>query len=328
MSANDPSTPPIDLAFMRPGGADGTIAEPTFSGALSFMRRRYSKDVAAADVAVVGVPFDLATTGRPGSRYGPRGVRLGSAMIAWDAVYGWPFDPLAILDVVDFGDIAVDYGSPIEVVENIEAQFTTIHAQDTATLMLGGDHFCSYPVLRSLAKHVGQPLALVHFDAHSDTWPAKEGQVDHGTMFWRAVQEGIVDPARSVQVGIRTNNADTLGFTVIDAGEAEGLSGTAIAERIRAVVGTSPAYLTFDIDALDPAFAPGTGTPVPGGLSTAKALAVLRGLGGIDLRSADVVEVAPAYDSADVTSLAAATIALHCLAILADAKRAGLGTKA
>lgn len=325
MSDSEHPQQPVDLAFTRPGGPDGTIAEPTFSGALSFMRRRYSKDVAQADVAVVGIPFDLATTGRPGSRYGPRGVRLGSSMIAWDAVYGWSFDPLTVLDVVDFGDIAIDYGSPIEVVGNIEAQFAAIHAQDTATLMLGGDHFCTYPVLRSLAKQLGQPLSLVHFDAHSDTWPARDGQVDHGTMFWRAVQEEIVDPARSVQLGIRTNNADTLGFSVMDAGEVDALSATEIAERVRAIVGDRPVYLTFDIDALDPAFAPGTGTPVPGGLSSAKALAILRGLAGIDLRSADVVEVAPAYDSGDVTSLVAATIALHCLAIMADAKRAGLG---
>lgn len=318
---SDPAQP-VDLAFTRTGGADGTIAEPTFSGALSFMRRRYSKDVAGADVAVVGIPFDLATTGRPGSRYGPRGVRLGSSMIAWDALYGWSFDPLAVLDVVDFGDLALGYGSPYEIVGDIEAQFAAIHADDTATLMLGGDHFCTYPVLRSLAKRLGKPLALIHFDAHSDTWPAQEGQVDHGTMFWRAVQEGIIDPARSVQLGIRTNNADTLGIATIDACEADGLSGAEIAARVHRIVGDAAAYLTFDIDALDPAFAPGTGTPVPGGLSTAKAFAILRGLAGIDVRSADVVEVAPAYDTSDVTSLAAATIALHCLALMAHRKSA------
>lgn len=308
---------PTDLAFTRKGGADGTIVEPTFSGALSFMRRRYSKDVAAADVAVVGIPFDLATTGRPGSRYGPRAVRLGSSMIAWDTVYGWSFDPFDRLDVIDFGDIAIPYGSPIEVVDKIEGEFSAIHSQDTATLMLGGDHFCTYPVLRSLAKRLEQPLALIHFDAHSDTWPAHEGQVDHGTMFWRCVQEGIIDPLCSVQIGIRTNNADTLGFTVIDASEVETLTATDIAARVRNVVGDRPAYLTFDIDALDPAFAPGTGTPVAGGLTSAKAFMILRGLEGINLRSADVVEVAPAYDHAEVTSLAAATIALHCLALMA-----------
>lgn len=308
---------PVDLAFTRPGGADGTIAEPTFSGALSFMRRRYSKEVAKADVAVVGIPFDLATTGRPGARYGPRGVRHGSAMIAWDAVWGWDFDPFTRLDVVDFGDIAVEYGAPIAVVEDIQAQFAAIHRHGTATLMLGGDHFCTYPVLRSLAAELGEPLSLIHFDAHSDTWPAKEGQVDHGTMFWRAAQEGLVDPARSIQLGIRTNNRDMLGFTVLTAEQVEETGAEDIAARVKEIVGERPAYLTFDIDFLDPAYAPGTGTPVAGGISTAKAFAILRRLAGIDLRGADVVEVAPAYDAGDITALAGATVALHCLALMA-----------
>lgn len=314
---------PIDLAFTRPGGRDGTIAEPTFSGAMSFMRRRYSKEVSGADVAVVGVPFDIATTGRPGSRYGPRAVRQGSAMIAWDAVWGWDFDPFERLDVIDYGDLAIDYGSPVEVVGCIERQFAAIHTQGAATLMLGGDHFCTYPVIRSLAGQLGRPLSLIHFDAHSDTWPAKEGQVDHGTMFWRAAQEGVIDPARSIQLGIRTNNKDTLGFTVLGADAVDSMSAAEIGARVAEVVGDSPAYLTFDIDFLDPAFAPGTGTPVAGGISTIKAFSVLRALAGLDIRSADVVEVAPAYDSSDVTALAAATVGLHCLALMAACNRAG-----
>lgn len=318
MSGGDPTLLPTDLALTRTGGADGTVIEPTFSGALSFMRRRYTKDWSGADVAVLGILFDLATTGRPGSRYGPRAVRLGSAMIAWDRLFGWDFDPFDRLDVVDCGDIAVGYGAPLAVVGQIAARFAPIHAAGTATLMLGGDHFCTYPVLRSLREAAGEPLALIHFDAHSDTWPAAEGEVDHGTMFWRAAREGLVDPARSIQLGIRTNNPDTLGFTVLSAEEVEELGAEAVAARIRAVVGDSPAYLSFDIDALDPAFAPGTGTPVAGGLSSARAFAILRRLGGIDLRSADVVEVAPSYDHGDVTALAAATVALHCLAIMAS----------
>ena len=311
---------PVDLAFTRSGGRDRTIAEPTFSGAMSFMRRRYSKDVTGADVAVVGIPFDLATTGRPGSRYGPRAMREGSAMIAWDSVWGWDFDPFDRLNVVDFGDIAVEYGSPFEIVKMVEEQFRAIHDQDVATLMMGGDHFCSYPVIRSLAAKLGHPLSLVHFDAHTDTWPAKEGQVDHGTMFWRAVQEGIVDPATSIQLGIRTNNTDTLGFRILTAGDVDRLSATEIATQIRERVGSNPVYLTFDIDFLDPAFAPGTGTPVAGGASTIKAIEILRQLGGLNLKSADVVELAPAYDSANISALAAATIGLHCIAIMASNK--------
>ncbi|OGS57777.1 MAG: agmatinase [Erythrobacter sp. RIFCSPHIGHO2_12_FULL_63_10] len=317
------SGPPVDLALTREGGRDGTIAEPTFSGVMSFMRRRYAKDVTGADVAVVGVPFDIATTGRPGARYGPRAVRQGSAMIAWDAVWGWPFDPFERLDVVDYGDIAVDYGSPIEIVGCIESQFAAIHRQGVASLMLGGDHFCTYPVIRSLAVTLDRPLSLIHFDAHSDTWPAKEGQVDHGTMFWRAAQDGVIDPARSIQLGIRTNNADTLGFTVLTADDVDSMSAAEIGARVAQVVGDNPAYLTFDIDFLDPAFAPGTGTPVAGGIGTLKAFAILRALARIDVRSADVVEVAPAYDSSDVTALAGATAALHCLALMAARKPTG-----
>ena len=310
-------TQPVDLAFTRPGGRDGTIAEPTFSGAMSFMRRRYTKSLEGADVAVVGIPFDLATTGRPGARYGPRAVRTGSAMIAWDAVWGWPFDPFERLSVVDHGDIAVPYGTPSDVVRAIEQAFRPIHDAGVATLMVGGDHFCTYPVLRSLRASVGEPLALIHFDAHSDTWPGREHEIDHGTMFWHAVREGIIDPAHSIQLGIRTNNPDTLGFTVLTADDVDVMPAEIIAEAVRKVVGDRPAYLTFDIDFLDPAFAPGTGTPVAGGIGTAKALRILRALAGLDIRSADVVEVAPAYDTSDVTALAAATIAMNCVALIA-----------
>ncbi|WP_369026736.1 agmatinase [Qipengyuania sp. RANM35] len=315
--ADEHSKLPTDLAFTRRGGADGTVIEPTFSGAMSFMRRRYSKDLAGADVAVVGIPFDLATTGRPGSRYGPRSVRQGSAMIAWDAVWGWDFDPFERLAVVDYGDLSVPYGTPMQVADDLEREFAAIHAQDVRTLMLGGDHFCTWPVIRSLAAQVGEPLSLIHFDSHTDTWPAKDGEVDHGTMFYHAVKQDIVDPARSVQIGIRTNNRDTLGFNVLTAEDVESMSADEIAAHVKATVGDRPAYLTFDIDFIDPAFAPGTGTPVAGGPSTAKTFSILRRLGGLDIRGADVVEVAPAYDSGDITALAAATVALHCVALMA-----------
>ncbi|MCL4672114.1 MAG: arginase family protein, partial [Sphingomonadaceae bacterium] len=145
----------------------------------------------------------------------------------------------------------------------------------------------------------------------------REHEIDHGTMFWHAVREGIVDPAHSIQLGIRTNNADTLGLSVLNGDDVDVMPAEIIAEAVRKVVGDRPAYLTFDIDCLDPAFAPGTGTPVPGGLSSGKALRILRGLEGLDIRSADVVEVAPAYDHSDVTALAAATIALNCVALMA-----------
>jgi agmatinase len=184
-------------------------------------------------------------------------------------------------------------------------------------LTLGGDHFISYPLLKAHAKQHGA-LSLIHFDAHSDTWPDEEGaRIDHGTMFYHAAREGLVDPARSVQVGLRTTNDDVMGFQVLDAREVHRQSPEQIAERIRARVGEHPVYLTFDIDCLDPAFAPGTGTPVCGGLSSHQALEILRGLRGINLVGMDVVEVAPPYDSAEVTALAGATLAMEMICLYA-----------
>jgi agmatinase len=184
-------------------------------------------------------------------------------------------------------------------------------------LTLGGDHFISYPLLKAHAKQHGA-LSLIHFDAHSDTWPDEEGaRIDHGTMFYHAAREGLVDPARSVQVGLRTSNDDVMGFQVLDAREVHRSSPEQIAERIRARVGDHPVYLTFDIDCLDPAFAPGTGTPVPGGLSSHQAMAIMRGLKEIDFTGMDLVEVSPPYDHAETTSLAATAMMLEYLCIKA-----------
>lgn len=306
----------IDLAFTRKPGT-GTISEATYSGALSFARRRYTKNIKGCDVAVVGIPFDLATTSRPGARLGPRAVRSASAMIAWDRVFGWNFDPFDRLSVVDYGDALFDPGNPQNVPEELEAQFMEIHQQNVATLMLGGDHFSTYPVLKSLAQSIGEPISLIHFDAHSDTWEDDSPRIDHGTMFYHAVQQGLVDPERSVQIGIRTYNEKTHGFNIFSAEDVQELGPQEIAQRTREIVGARPVYLTFDIDCLDPSFAPGTGTPVIGGLTSMQAQQILRGLSGINIKSADVVEVAPAYDISEITALSAATIAMNCLALFA-----------
>ena len=311
----------IDLAFTRKTGKTGIQTEPTYSGALSFARRRYSKDLAGADVAVVGLPFDLATTSRPGSRYGPRGVRQASSMIAWDRIHGWDFDPFEKLSVIDYGDVLFDHGSPEAITATIENTFSHIHKTGVKTLMLGGDHFSTYPVLKSIAAQIGKPLSLIHFDAHSDTWSEDMKRVDHGTMFYHAAKEGLVDPAHSVQIGIRTYNPEDHGFNILSAEDVAEQGVAATVKQIRGIVGDNPAYLTFDIDCLDPSFAPGTGTPVIGGLTSMEAQQILRGLAGIDLVSADVVEVAPAYDTAEITSLAAATLAMNCLALFAASQR-------
>ncbi|MFN9528791.1 MAG: agmatinase [Pseudomonadaceae bacterium] len=301
----------------------GTAAEPTYAGITSFMRRRYSRDLTGVDLAISGVPFDTATTNRPGSRFGPRAIRAASIQSAWARHFPWEFDPFDLLACVDYGDCYFDHGTPQDTPALIEAHATRILEAGSALLTLGGDHFISYPLLKAHARKHGT-LALIHFDAHSDTWPDEEGKrIDHGTMFYHAAREGLIDPARSVQVGLRTTNDDVMGFQVLDACEVHRSTPEQIAERIRARVGEHPVYLTFDIDCLDPAFAPGTGTPVCGGLSSHQALEILRGLRGINLVGMDVVEVAPPYDNAEVTALAGATLAMEMICLYAARHKLG-----
>ncbi len=305
-----------DLAFTRTTPY-GTIAEPTYAGALSFMRRKFSKNLAGADVAVCGIPFDTSVSNRPGCRFGPRAIRQASAILSWDYAWGWAFDPFDNLAVVDFGDFIFDPGHPMNVPDELERQATAVLSQDVATLMLGGDHFCAYPMLKAHAKKHG-PLSLIQFDAHSDTWEDTTNRIDHGTMFCRAVKDGIINPQTSVQVGIRTNNANTRGLTTVTADWVRNNGPQATIKRILEVVGQNPCYISFDIDCLDPAYAPGTGTPVVGGLNTGETREILRGLAGINLKGMDLVEVAPAYDHAEITALAGATLALDLLCVYAS----------
>ena len=305
-----------DLAITRES-LYGMTEEPTYSGITSFLRRRYTRDLTGVDVAVTGVPYDLATTNRPGTRLGPRGIRAASTIMAWgDAVDGWNFDPFKDLAVVDVGDCNFDPGRPEQVPEAIYQHARGILNEDVALLSLGGDHFISYPLLRAHAEKHG-PLSLIHFDAHCDTWEDEEGRIDHGTMFYHAAKEGIVDAAHSVQVGMRTFNVDSHGYQVYDADWVHENGAKATIDVIKETVGNRPCYLTFDIDCLDPAFAPGTGTPVIGGLSTQQARKILRGLAGINIVGMDLVEVAPAYDVSEITALAGATLALDMLCLYA-----------
>ncbi|WP_439101312.1 agmatinase [Congregibacter sp.] len=306
-----------DLAFTRKDDR-GTVVEPSYGGATSFMRRRYTRDLANIDVAVVGVPYDLATTNRSGTRLGPRAIRSISSNLSWEtAVNGWGYDPFDRISVVDYGDFGFDPGLPAEIPAVLESQAREILKSDTAILALGGDHFITYPLLKACAEKHG-PLSLIHFDAHSDTWEDDAGRIDHGTMFWHAAQDGTVDPGRSIQLGMRTHNPDTHGYNVYDADWVHDHTASEAIAKIRETVGDNPCYLTFDIDCLDPSFAPGTGTPVVGGLSTQQALRILRGLGGLNIVGMDLVEVAPAYDVSEVTALAGATLALNMLCIYAE----------
>ncbi len=300
-------------------------AETTYAGALSFLRRKYSRDLTGVDVAITGIPLDSATTNRPGARFGPRALRAASANLAWERPYGADLHPLKELALVDYGDCFFDFGRPHTIPEAIESHIAQIITSGAAALSLGGDHFITYPILK--AHHtIHGPLSLIHFDAHSDTWNDEGGEdrVDHGTMFYHATKQGLVDPARSAQVGLRTHNDDTLGFNIMDAPWVHREGPDAVAREIRRLVGNHPAYITFDIDCLDPSFAPGTGTPVCGGLSSHQALHILRHLRGINLVGMDVVEVAPAYDVGEITALAGANLAYEMLHLFAHAKAAKL----
>jgi len=296
----------------------GTTPEPTYGGVLSFMRRKFTRDMSGVDVAVTGVPLDTATTNRPGARFGPRAIRAASTIMAWEKPYGMEFDPFERLAVVDCGDCFFDHGKPVSTPQLIEDHAFRIIDQGPALLALGGDHFVAYPLLRAHVRKHGGPLSLLHFDAHSDTWPDTNDRIDHGTMFWWAARNGFVDPAASVQIGIRTTNRDTLGFHVIDAPTVHDSGIEAVIREARDVLADRPVYLSFDIDCLDPSCAPGTGTPVCGGLTTHQAMAILRGLRGIDVIGMDVVEVAPAYDVGEITALAAAHVAMEMLYLYAS----------
>jgi agmatinase len=313
MSSEHKPGRPTDNAFLGP--LKGGSLEAAYAGALSFMRRRYTRDLAGVDVAVWGVPLDTAVSNRPGARFGPQAIRRASAILCGDPQYPFARDPFEALAVIDYGDCAFDYGRHAEIPGAIRAQAAAIVEQDVHLVSLGGDHFITWPLLQAHAAKHG-PLALVQFDAHQDTWDDDGDRLDHGTFVARAVKAGLIEPARSIQIGIRTHAPEDCGLEILDGYAFQELGVRATIDRIRARVGGGPAYLSLDIDCLDPAFAPGTGTPVAGGLSSAQALMVLRGLGAIDWRGMDVVEVAPAYDHADVTAIAAAAVVQHYLGLL------------
>lgn len=309
-----------DFAFTSPSPI-GAASEPTFAGALSFMRRRYSRNLENIDVAILGIPFDAATSNRPGTRFGPQGVRRASAILCEAPHYPFGFDIFEHLSVIDYGDCLFDYGRGPEIPNAIYKTAKTILDAGSHLFSIGGDHFVSYPLLKAHAEKHG-PVALIQFDAHQDTWDDDDDRIDHGTMFTRAIKQGLVDVNHSIQIGIRTHANETYGIEIIDAQEMHRLTDVEIAKRIYDRVQGKKAYLTFDIDCLDPAFAPGTGTPVCGGLTSAKAIDILCHLKNIAFIGGDVVEVSPPYDHADITSLAGATIGQIYLGLLAQRKHA------
>ena len=269
-----------------------------------------------ADVAITGVPFDIATSGRSGSRFGPQAIRNISTQLDWEHCrYPWDFCLKDKLKIMDCGDLVYSFGDAKSMAAALEAHTLKLLESGKTCLTFGGDHFITLPLLRAHYKHFcknGEKLSLLHFDAPSDTY-SNGSDADHGTMFYHAPMEGLIDPNRSVQLGIRTEYDKSLGFNVIHGAMANDLSVDEIVASIEKTVGDNKVYLTFDIDCLDPAYSPGTGTPVCGGLSTDKILKIIRKLTKLNIVGYDVVEVAPVYDHAEITALAAATLATDML---------------
>jgi agmatinase len=290
---------------------------PTFAASPSFLSVSRTNHDAAFVVA--GIPLDIGTTNRAGARDGPQAIRRASRMLTdGDHPTFW-IEP-ATLDVADIGDFPIALGDISASLQAIEQHAAGIRH----LLALGGEHLITLPLLRALSKRTGGALGVVHFDAHVDTWPSNFGQAyAHGTVFYHAIEEGLVEPRRMIQIGVRSpvqrdvwNWTLGRGVTVLTAQDVHASHPAAVAQEVRSVVGDAPAYLSFDIDALDPAFAPGTGTPEIGGLASWQAQAILRQLGPIAFAGMDVVETAPAYDVSEITALAAATVVWEYLALL------------
>jgi agmatinase len=285
---------------------------PTFLGV-----ERVSSDAA---ICVAGIPFDLGTSNRPGARFGPAAIRQASRMLV-DGDHPASWAAIERLDLADIGDFGIAHGDIPGTLAKIEEQAASLKH----LVALGGDHTVTLPLLRALASSRKGAFGLVHFDGHVDTWPESFGLVwGHGSPFYHAIEEGLVDPRHMIQIGIRSPlHRDIFdwtvgkGVTIVTAEDVHESGPQAAAERIRAVLGDEPSYLSFDIDALDPAFAPGTGTPEVGGLATWQARAILRRLTGLNFVGMDVVEVSPPYDVAEITALAAATMAWDYIGLLA-----------
>ncbi len=320
--ATDPR--PVSHGDGQPVGPVDALVVPRFAGPSTFARLPRRDQVERCDVAIVGIPFDSGVTYRPGARFGPMAVRAGSRLIR---PYHLPLDvePFADQQVADGGDIACTPFDIPQAIREIQAG-----AEETLTgagrmVAIGGDHTIALPLLRAVNRRFG-PVALVHFDAHLDTWNTYFGQpYTHGTPFRRAAEEGLLQIDRSVHVGIRgplfsrsdVTEDGELGFAVVQSADMDALGPAGAAERIRERVGDRPVYVSIDIDVLDPSHAPGTGTPEAGGLSSRELLGTLRALAGMSIVSADLVEVAPAYDHAEITAIAASHVIYEVLALMA-----------
>ena len=312
-----------DASFFRPLSGSEV---PRYAGRSTFMRLPQIENPSEVDIALIGLPWDSGSTNRVGQRHGPREIRNQSTLmrLVHQASRIAPYD---LCRIADLGDVPVN---PIDIRDTLQRAtdfYRRVHAAGAAPLTAGGDHLGTLPVLRGIAA--GGPLAMVQFDSHSDTNDTYFGDnpYTHGTPFRRAVEEGILDPERVIQVGIRGSLysagdldwAHEQGMRVIEIEEYFELGTDRVIDEIRRIVGDAPTYVTFDIDALDPVYAPGTGTPEVGGFTTPEAQRMIRGLRGLDLVGADVMEVAPPFDSNGITALTGATLMFELLCVLADA---------
>ena len=300
---------------------------PRFSGPASFMRLPFAQDARGLDIALVGVPWDGGTTNRAGARHGPREIRSASSLMRRIHPVS-RIAPYALCQIADLGDVPIN---PIDLMASlgaIERFFESVVAAGAVPLAAGGDHLMTLPILRALGRE--RPVGLVHFDAHCDTADTYFGgyKYTHGTPFRRAVEEGVLDPKRTIQIGIRGSLYERddwqfsydAGMRVVAIEEFFKLGHEGVVREARRVVGDGPTYVSFDVDALDPVFAPGTGTPEIGGYSTFEAQQMVRGLAGLALVGADVVEVAPPFDASGITALAGATMMFELLCVLADCR--------
>ncbi len=306
---------------------------PRYSDIATFMRAPLIREIAGLDIALAGVPFDGGVTNRTGARHGPREMRNQSSLMR--AIHHVSrINPYALCSVADVGDVPFVHGFELaSSLDDIEDFFAKIHAAGAVPISAGGDHSITLPIFRAIAKD--RPLGMVHIDAHTDTWDEFLGsKFTHGAPFRRAVEEGLLDPKRTVQIGIRgaQNSEEGWSFSiengmrVIFMEEFTKIGVDAVIAEARRVVGDGPTYISFDVDGLDPVYAPGTGTPEVGGLTTIEAQALLRGLQGLDLYGGDVVEVAPPFDPTGNTALVAATLMYEILCIVAEsvaARRTG-----
>lgn len=301
---------------------------PRFAGPDTFARLPRSVDVGPADVAVLGVPFESGVSYRPGARFGPGAVRAGSKLLR---PYHPQLDvePWSVLQVVDAGDVGANPFDIREAVAQVEAAAVATYERADRIITIGGDHTIALPLLRAAHRRHG-PIALVHFDAHLDTWDTYFGApYTHGTPFRRAAEEGLLAPGRAAHVGVRGpfySRSDLvqdreLGFATVSTDDIARRGVDEAIDRVRTRVGDLPVYLSVDIDVLDPAHAPGTGTPEPGGLTTRELQMILRGLADLPVIGADVVEVAPAYDHAELTAMAAANVVYQYLGMFTAGAR-------